>query len=125
MVSSDPAAGESRMVYENPKRVEARIRRLTRELDEIDDFFYSSDRNGDRMLYMSMLEYKRDDIVRSAVLQLHTSIEDLMTSMLFSWILGTAELRLVDAAVGSKRHGSRRDDAVEVDIIHDALLLSW
>jgi hypothetical protein len=77
------------MVYENPNRVEARIRRLTQELDEIDKFFYGPTKDDDRLLYMGMLERKRDDVVRSVVLQLHTSIEDLMTSMLFGWVLGT------------------------------------
>ena len=75
------------MVYENPKQVEKRIGRLTREIEEIDHFFYGF--HKDHFLYMGMLEFKRDDIVRSVVLQLHTSIEDLMTQYLFSEILGT------------------------------------
>ena len=75
------------MVWENPERVELAIRRLTKELGEIDKFFYGSAK--DRVLHLGMLERKRDDVVRSLLMQLHTSIEDLMTSMLFSQILGT------------------------------------
>jgi len=34
-----------------------------------------------------MLERKRDDIVRSAVLQLHTAIEDILTSQIICYVL--------------------------------------
>jgi hypothetical protein len=37
----------------------------------------------DQVLVAGMLERKRDDIVRSAVLQLHTSIEDMPTHFEF------------------------------------------
>ncbi len=50
-----------------------------------------------------MLEFKRDDIVRSAVLQMHTAIEDLMTDMLYSWILGTPRRK----SGHKKRHTKR------------------
>ena len=77
-------------MWENPKRVEAAIRRLTSEIEEIDRFFYKHDENGDRVRYVGMLERKRDDMIRSAVLQLHTSIEDLLNSYITSSIMGTA-----------------------------------
>lgn len=35
-----------------------------------------------------MLERKRDDMVRSAVLQMHTAIEDLLNSMIICGVLG-------------------------------------
>lgn len=35
-----------------------------------------------------MLEHKRNDIVRAAVLQIHTSIEDLLNEMLLAKMLG-------------------------------------
>jgi len=35
-----------------------------------------------------MLEHKRDDVVRSAVLQLHTAIEDLLTHYIACTVLG-------------------------------------
>jgi hypothetical protein len=60
-----------------------KISRLKKEIAAIDDHFYHFDKDGDAMLYASMLERKRDDIVRSAVLQLHTAIEDVLTS----WII--------------------------------------
>jgi hypothetical protein len=60
--------------------VEAKITRLTREIAQIDDFFYKFNENEDRLLYVGMLERKRDDMVRCAVLQMHTAIEDLLNS---------------------------------------------
>jgi hypothetical protein len=68
--------------------IKAKIRRLSKEITEIDDFFYHSDRTGDQLLYASMLERKRDDMVRAAVLQLHTSIEDVLTSWITCRVFG-------------------------------------
>lgn len=65
-----------------PRTVEAAIKRLTREIEEIDSFFYKTNENADRVLYDGMLERKRDDMVHSAVLQLHTSIEDLLNVLI-------------------------------------------
>ncbi len=42
------------MVYENPSRVEKRIKKLTREIEEIDEFFYGYHKDKDRFLYMGM-----------------------------------------------------------------------
>jgi len=75
---------------------------VTRELNEIDDFFYGSDTDRDGVLYLGMLERKRDDVIRSAVLQIHTAIEDLLTAMLFGWILGTSHRKS-----GKKRRTKR------------------
>jgi hypothetical protein len=41
-----------------------------------------------------MLERRRDDIVRSVVLQLHTSIEDLLTSLILYCALGITDKKL-------------------------------
>jgi hypothetical protein len=60
--------------------VEIKIKRLTKEIEEIDAFFYKGNEEDDRSLYVGMLERKRDDIVRSAVLQMHTAIENLLNS---------------------------------------------
>ena len=65
-------------MWENPKRVEAAVKRLTREIDEIDAYFYGTNEKDDRVLYAGILERKRDDMVRSVVLQIHTAIEDLL-----------------------------------------------
>lgn len=62
--------------------VEAKIARLAREIADIDRFFYGMNEDDDRSLYAGMLERKRDDMVRSAVLQLHTATEDLLNSQI-------------------------------------------
>lgn len=68
------------MNWKTPRAVETRIKRLTREIAKIDDVFYNVNETKDRVLYAGMLERKRDDIIRSAVLQMHTAIEDLLNS---------------------------------------------
>jgi hypothetical protein len=75
------------MDWRSAKSVEAKIRRLTREITAIDEFFYRGNENEDRALYAGMLERKRDDLVRSAVLQMHTAIEDPLNSMIVCLIL--------------------------------------
>ena len=87
-------------MWENPKSVEAAIKRLTREIEEIDSFFYKTNENDDRVLYAGMLERKRDDMVRSAVLQTHTAIEDLLNSYITCYITGA-----------TRRHRSRRSQS--------------
>jgi hypothetical protein len=76
------------MDWSYPRAVESRIQRLTREIAEIDEFFYHTEKGGDRGLYAGMLERKRDDMVRSAVLQLHTAIDDLITHWITCRVLG-------------------------------------
>jgi hypothetical protein len=75
------------MDWRSAKSVEAKIRRLTREITAIDEVFYRGNENEDRALYAGMLERKRDDLVRSAVLQMHTAIEDPLNSMIVCLIL--------------------------------------
>ncbi len=70
------------MNWKNPLAVETKIRRLTGEITKIDDVFYNVNETEDRVLYAGMLERKRDDMVRSAVLQMHTAIEDLLNSFI-------------------------------------------
>ena len=70
------------------RSVETKIGRLTREITEIDEFFYHSEKASDRSNYAAMLERKRDDMVRSAVLQLHTAIEDVLTTWITCRVLG-------------------------------------
>ena len=79
-------------MWENPKRVQKAIRRLTREIEQIDAVIYTRGEN-DPILIAGMLERKRDDIVRSAVLQLHTSIEDLLTQLILYCALGITDKR--------------------------------
>ncbi|SRR6266436_1080895 len=70
------------------KSIELSIRRLQKEIAEIDSYFYMSNQTGHRFLYEGMLERKRDDLVRGAVLQLHTAIEDLINALLLCSTLG-------------------------------------
>lgn len=70
------------MDWKNPRAVEKKIRRLTREIARIDDAFYNFNETKDRVLYAGMLERKRDDVIRSSVLQMHTAIEDLLNSFI-------------------------------------------
>ena len=70
------------MDWRNRRSVETRIKRLTKEIAEIESSFYGLEREKDRVLVAATLERKRDDIVRSAVLQLHTSIEDLLNLLI-------------------------------------------
>jgi hypothetical protein len=77
------------MGYLNPKSAERVIARLSREIADIEDFFYHSERNSDRSLYASMLERKRDDIIRSAVVQLHTATENVLDTAIERAVLGT------------------------------------
>jgi hypothetical protein len=71
------------------RSIEAKISRLRREIAQIDASFYEANKANDRDLYAGMLERKRDDMVRSAVLQLHTAIEDVLTGLITCRILGT------------------------------------
>lgn len=71
----------------SPKSIVASIKRLTREIEDIDKLFYASDQDEDRFLFLGTLERKRDDMVRSAVLQMHTAIEDLLNSLIICSVL--------------------------------------
>ena len=64
-------------MWENPKRVEAAIKRLSREIEKMDELFYPEN-TEERHLYAGMLERKRDDLVRGFVIQIHTAIEDIL-----------------------------------------------
>jgi hypothetical protein len=63
-------------------------RRLEREIVSIDDLFYLTEKHGAPAQHASMLERKRDDMIRAAVLQFHTSIEDILDSQIICHILG-------------------------------------
>lgn len=75
------------MDWKNPKSVETKIARLLRELGQIDELFYYTNETKDRMLYAGMLERKRDDMVRAAVLQMHTAIGDILNTAIIARIL--------------------------------------
>jgi hypothetical protein len=78
--------------WHNAQSVETRIKRLSKEIEEIDKYVYRSHEGEDRVVYAGMLEHKRDDMVRSTVLQVHTSIEDLLTKLLLYCIMDVTEI---------------------------------
>jgi hypothetical protein len=80
-------------MWDNAKIIEIAIKRLTREIEDIDSFFYKAAESDDRLLYAGMLERKRDDMVRSAVLQMHTAIEELLNSYIMFTITGATPRR--------------------------------
>lgn len=67
---------------------ERKIGRLLKEIATIEEIFYGPQSERDPELVAGMLERKRDDMVRSVVLQMHTSIESIMDSLIFCAILG-------------------------------------
>jgi uncharacterized protein with von Willebrand factor type A (vWA) domain len=78
------------MILKSERSVQAKIRRLHREITAIDQLFYLTNQKEDPALYAAMLERKRDDMIRAAVLQLHTSIENILDSQIMCCILGVA-----------------------------------
>lgn len=75
-------------MWENPKRVETAIKRLSREIEQMDDLFYPEN-TEERYLYAGMLERKRDDLVRGFVIQIHTAIEDILDQLITFAITGS------------------------------------
>jgi hypothetical protein len=94
-------------MWENPKRVQKAIKRLSQEIEEIDRMIYAREEE-DPVLVAGMLERKRDDIVRSAVLQLHTSIEDLLTQLIQYCVLGITEKKLKHRLSSERSKAFRR-----------------
>ena len=90
----------------NPKRIERTIKRLHKEIAEIDAASYSGD--SEPMLVAAMLERKRDDMVRSAVLQVHTKIEDLLTRLMLYCALGVTDKKLMHRLSSEKGKAFRR-----------------
>jgi hypothetical protein len=75
-------------MWENPKRVEAAIKRLSREIEQMDELFYPEN-TKERHLYAGMLERKRDDLVRGFVIQIHTAIEDILDQLITFAVTGS------------------------------------
>ncbi len=79
-----------------------KISRLTKEIADIDESFYQVEKDGELGQHAAMLERKRDDIIRGAVLQVHTSIENVLTSMIICTVLNVSIRRRV-RAMSTKR----------------------
>jgi hypothetical protein len=75
-------------MWENLKRVEAAIKRLSREIEQMNELFYPED-TEERHLYAGMLERKRDDVVRGFVIQIHTAIEDILDQLITFAVTGS------------------------------------
>src|ERR1700719_1468882 len=99
--------GRGELMPKNPKRVQQVIKRLNKEIAEIDDAIYSSGESEPRLV-AAMLERKRDDIVRSAVLQVHTKIEDLLTTLMLYCALGITDKKLMHRLSSEKGKAFRR-----------------
>jgi uncharacterized protein with von Willebrand factor type A (vWA) domain len=65
-----------------------KIRSLEREISKVDETFYLVEKDSDPGQHASMLERKRDDMIRAAALQLHTSIESVLDEQIMCHILG-------------------------------------
>ena len=85
------------MDWTNRNSVERMIARLTREIVEIDRYVYRVDEIDDRVGFATMLQRKRDDVVRGTIIQIHTAIEDLLNE----WI----EKKLLGATKSKRRRG--------------------
>jgi len=83
--------------------VKRKIKRLEREIAEIDKAFYLFESDGDPEQHSSMLERKRDDMIRAAVLQIHTSIESVLDEHIMCRVLevpGYGRMRLMPSPRG-------------------------
>ena len=96
------------MDWRKARSVETKIARLTREIAELDDFFYNLNQKDDRVLYAGMLERKRDDIIRAGVLQLHTAIEDILDSYILCTLLNVKPEERTRKARGEKAKSLRK-----------------
>jgi len=91
----------------NPKRYQKIIGRLNLEIEQINNAIYGTE-ESEPMLVAAMLEQKRDDIVHSAVLQLHTKIEDLLTRIMLLCALNITEKRLKHRVSSNRGKAYRR-----------------
>ena len=79
---------------------------LKREIAQINSAFYELE-SSDLEQQASMLERQRDDVIRGAVLQLHTSIENLIDKMIMCHLVGVPADKL-GRMMGSNRGKSLR-----------------
>lgn len=81
-----------------------KINRLEREIASIDKMLYLFDKDGEPSRYAGMLERKRDDMIRSGMLQLHTSIEDILNEYIMCRVLSVP----AHERMNSCRHAQER-----------------
>ena len=96
------------MDWRNSKSVETRIARLKKEIGQIESFLYDLDAQDERIGVAALLEHKRDDLVRAAVLQIHTAIEDLLTQIILYCALGITKEEYKNRLRSDKARALRR-----------------
>jgi hypothetical protein len=72
------------------QRYRRKVNKLLQEIREIEATFYGEESTENIEQRFSMLERKRDDVVRAVVLQLHTAIEDILDVSVKSRLLGVS-----------------------------------
>jgi hypothetical protein len=92
-----------KQVYLNRK-----VSRLKREIAEINGAFYELSKDGDLAQHAGMLERQRDDVIRGAVLQLHTSIENLLDKMIMCHLVGVHANKLGSVMRGARGKALRK-----------------
>ena len=89
------------------KSIEAHIKRLTKEIAEIEEDLYGF-KGQSRLGVMALLEAKRDSVVRAAVLQLHTQIEECLSKIMLYCVLGITTKKLKHRLRGHKARAFRK-----------------
>lgn len=92
------------MDWTDSRSVQTTIKRLGREIRELEDFVYNEGEIDD-VLRASNLERRRDDIVRASVLSIHTAIEDVLSAWIACRILG-ATPETIRSRRGTVRSGA-------------------
>lgn len=85
-----------------------KVSRLKREIAEINGAFYELSKDGDLAQHAGMLERQRDDVIRGAVLQLHTSIENLLDKMIMCHLVGVHANKLGSVMRGARGKALRK-----------------
>jgi hypothetical protein len=91
----------------NTERMQEAISGLNIEIEMIDHAIYAPG-DSDPRIVEAVLERKRDDIVRSAVLQLHTKIEDLLTQLIMYCALDITDTKKKHRLSGERGKAFRR-----------------
>ena len=91
------------------KSIEAHIKRLTKEIAEMEEGGPVRLHRSQQVLgVMALLEAKRDSVVRAAVLQLHTQIEDYLSKIMLYCVLGITTKKLKHRLRGHKARAFRK-----------------
>src|SRR5262249_51378421 len=78
------------------------------KIGQIESFLYDLDAQDEQIGVAALLEHKRDDLVRAAVLQIHTAIEDLLTQIILYCTLGITKEEYKNRLRSDKARALRR-----------------